>query len=76
MRSVLVHGPKACGKTRDSKAIAAAYGLLDILDEWQPGQRIPQTDTLILTNADRHQLNRVPTSVAVIPFHKAKGAQA
>jgi len=76
MRSVLVHGPRGCGKSRDRDAIAAAYGLENILDEWHPGQRVPQTDTLILTNAPRSQLDRLPTSIAVIPYHKAKGAQA
>ncbi|KJK03591.1 hypothetical protein UB43_03595 [Pseudomonas sp. 21] len=76
MRSVLVHGPQMCGKTRNRDAIAAAYGLANILDDWQPGQRVPQADTLILTNAPRSQFDRLPTSIAVVPYHKAKGAQA
>lgn len=76
MRSVLMHGPKMCGKTRNREAIAAAYGLTNIVDDWQPGQRIPQTDTLILTSAPVREFGRVPTSIAVVPYHKAKGAKA
>lgn len=76
MRSVLVHGPRGCGKSRDREAIAAAYGLETILDDWRPGNRIPQTDTLILTNATLAEFSRIPTSIAVIPYHKAKGAAA
>lgn len=51
-RSVLVQGPEGCGKTRDSKAIAAALGLTDIRDDWNPELPIKSWNTLYLTNPD------------------------
>lgn len=51
-RSVLVQGPEGCGKTRNSKAIAAALGLTDIRDDWNPGVPINIWNTLHLTNPD------------------------
>lgn len=51
-KSWLVHGPQACGKTRNARAIADALGLPEILDDWQPGMPVPTTKTLVLTNAE------------------------
>ncbi|WP_278958525.1 hypothetical protein [Aquipseudomonas alcaligenes] len=50
-KSWLVYGPEGCGKTRNSRAIANALGLTDILDDWQPGTPAPTTKTLVLTNS-------------------------
>ncbi|MGE8501657.1 MAG: hypothetical protein ACN6P1_05405 [Pseudomonas sp.] len=49
-KSWLVYGPEGCGKTKNARAIADALGLTDIVDDWQPGQPIPGTKTLVLTN--------------------------
>lgn len=49
-KSWLVHGPERCGKTRNAQAIAAALGLTEIVDDWQPGQPMPRTKALVLTN--------------------------
>ena len=49
-KSWLVYGPKGCGKTRDSQAIADALGLTEIVDDWQPGDPAPITKALVLTN--------------------------
>lgn len=49
-KSWLVYGPEGCGKTRDSKAIADALGLTEIVDDWQPGEDVPITKALVLTN--------------------------
>lgn len=49
-KSWLVHGPEGCGKTRNAQAIADALGLTQIVDDWQPGQPVPLTKALVLTN--------------------------
>lgn len=49
-KSWLVYGPEGCGKTKNARAIADALGLTDIVDDWHPGQPIPGTKTLVLTN--------------------------
>lgn len=49
-KSWLVYGPEGCGKTRDSQAIADALGLTEIVDDWQPGDPVPVTKALVLTN--------------------------
>lgn len=50
-KSWLVYGPESCGKTTNARAIADALGLTDILDTWQPNDRVPTTKTLVLTTA-------------------------
>lgn len=51
VKSHLVHGPMACGKTRNAQAIADALGLTGILDNWYPGMPAPLLNTLVLTNS-------------------------
>ncbi len=49
--SVVVYGPKGCGKTRNAIKIAAAYGLRRIFDNYSGTfNDVPSTDALILTN--------------------------
>ena len=50
MKSVLVVGRPGCGKTRNKQLIADVLGLSRIVDDWCPGDDIPQHDALILTN--------------------------
>lgn len=34
MKTVIVHGPRACGKTRNAARIAAHFGIPTIVDDW------------------------------------------
>lgn len=52
MKSYLVYGPQACGKTRNARAIAKALDLKNIHDDWLPGDPVLARDTLYLTNSD------------------------
>ncbi|TAA45677.1 hypothetical protein [Pseudoxanthomonas winnipegensis] len=57
-RSVIVHGPQGCGKTRNAVALARHFGLSQILDDQDP-YRLPvgvSVGCLILTN---HHLGTV-----------------
>jgi len=47
--SVIVHGPQACGKTRNARALAAALGCNKILDDWDGRTPIPH-GALVLTS--------------------------
>ena len=49
-KSWLVYGPEGCGKTTNAQAIADALGLTEIVDDWQPGDPVPVTKALVLTN--------------------------
>jgi hypothetical protein len=51
-RSVIVHGPMACGKTRNAKALAEHFGLTTIIDDWDGRQRVPSVGALVLTNVN------------------------
>lgn len=49
-KSVLVYGPKGCGKSTHAPEIAKAMGLGKIHDDWEPGTPFAMLDTLVLTN--------------------------
>ena len=50
MKSVIVVGPKGCGKTTNKDALAAAYGATRVIDNWQPSDPAPMADTIMLTD--------------------------
>ncbi|SFM56371.1 AAA family ATPase [Nitrosomonas communis] len=47
--SVIIYGPQGCGKTTNAEKLAKHLGLSNILDEFGPGQELPE-DTLALTH--------------------------
>lgn len=49
-KSVIVYGPRACGKTRHAKRIAKHFGLSRIIDDWDGTALPPKAGALILTN--------------------------
>lgn len=54
--TVIVTGPQGCGKTRMSGAIAAHFGLSQVVDGWD-GESQPPTNALVLTDVPADQLN-------------------
>lgn len=73
--SIIVHGPMACGKTRNSFALARHFGLSNILDDQDP-TALPQgvgADTLILTNVDITGQRQV-SGIRCIPYAQAAAA--
>lgn len=83
-RSVFVHGPTACGKTRDAEAIKSALGLDSVVDGWRNGDTWPTRGALILTSDVPHHtgthevlslveamaLIRAAEVVEVVPFRE------
>lgn len=46
--SVIVYGPAGCGKTRFAKRLMKHFGMSRVIDEWKPGDEIPD-NCLMLT---------------------------
>lgn len=49
MKSVIVYGPPACGKTRNAQALLNGFGLDRLEDDWE-GQHYQSIGVLYLTN--------------------------
>ena len=47
--SVIVYGPRMCGKTKNSAVIAAHFGCAQVVDDWAPGDALPD-NALALTD--------------------------
>lgn len=58
-KTVIVHGPMACGKTRNKHLIAAAFGCATIVDDWDPRHDRLIEDALHLTNRPLESLEQV-----------------
>jgi len=74
-RSIIVHGPQACGKTRNAVAIARHYGLSTILDDQDPHALPPgiSMGTLVLTNVDLSGQHHIGL-IRCIPYAQAAAA--
>lgn len=59
--SLIVHGPEGCGKTRNSLAMATAFGLNKIIDNAEDGADLPILNALILTKSEisHPQIDRI-----------------
>ena len=60
--TIVVYGPQGCGKTTNAGAIARAYGLASIADDWAPGKPLP---------ANALALTHVPGAPGAIAFEDA-----
>ena len=71
MLAVIVHGPQACGKSRNRAAIRDAYGLTGITEDWEPGDPVTQ-GFLHLTYAPLKAGNYGGNpAIQVVPFDQA-----
>jgi len=79
-RIVVVHGPMACGKTRNKDALMRALGCNHVYDGWDGIEQlyrairwscngdVPVGDWLILTS---HPTPQAPAGTKVLPFGEA-----
>ena len=63
--SILIYGPKGCGKSTNARSLADFYGLPFVRDEVQAHTELPLEDTLLL--AERVP-GHCPTWLRTIPF--------
>ena len=68
--TVLIHGPQACGKTRNAQALAAHFGCSSVVDDWN-GRDPIAAGSLVLTNRDDWKAHALPTARRVMPFARA-----
>lgn len=71
VKSWIVYGPQGTGKTLYAKEIARKLGLKKIVEDWMPGMRFNEHDTLYLTIADGVELH-LGTNRRVISIERAK----
>lgn len=41
--SIVITGPQGCGKSTNKEALAVYFGMKQVIDEWQPGDHLPET---------------------------------
>lgn len=47
--TVVVFGPRGCGKTHNAEALAAHFGLRIVVDDWDPHRHVLTPDALHLS---------------------------
>ena len=67
MTTVIVYGPQACGKTRNSEALKRHFGCNCIVDDWN-GRAALRDGDLALTNAF---IERKPNGAHLVSFDDA-----
>lgn len=65
--TVLIHGPQACGKTRNAQALAAHFGCSKVVDDWN-GRDPIAAGSLVLTNVEDWKAHALPIRRRVLPF--------
>ena len=77
MDTIVIHGPRACGKTRHKLALAAKYGVAEdrIIDDPALHQRIPAEGALVLTCAPMKNFINIPFERAMIGVERIDNNQ-
>lgn len=71
-QSIIVHGPQACGKTRNAQALMRKYGLKRVieLDNLTPNPSVlPANNALVLSANPLEALQEY--GLTIYPFHIA-----
>lgn len=68
--TVVIHGPKGCGKTRNAQALAAHFGCSSVVDDWN-GRDWIDDGSLVLTNVEDWKASALPIRRRVLPFASA-----
>jgi hypothetical protein len=76
MQSLVVYGPKGCGKTKNAARLAKHFGLSQIIDDWCEGQTIPAQGALVLTQSEPAdvRLRMLPFSAAMLSVSRFSGS--
>lgn len=74
MQSIIVYAPDGRGKTYNAERIRKRFGLMAVHDNWSPSQSHNTRDTLILTNAEPHNLRTFIPEVCVMSLGNALAA--
>lgn len=75
-KSIIVHGPQGCGKTRNAEALRKHYGMTHVLDGWTNRDVIPLRDTLVLTSECPAALGINQLSIECVSYADATAAMA
>lgn len=73
--TIVVYGPPACGKTRNSGRIASHFGISVIVDDWSPRQHVLTPGAIHFTHehpgaivADCHAFAELRLPQTEVPF--------
>ncbi|HEU4376256.1 MAG TPA: hypothetical protein VFS02_22375 [Telluria sp.] len=72
--SVIVHGPRGCGKTRNRFRLLRHFDLEEFRDSWGPTEVPRAFGTLYLTNFEPQGLNGTFQSIELVSFAALKAA--
>lgn len=66
---IFVHGPRACGKSRNARWIAETFGrtIDDVVDDWQPGAPIAGGNVYLCVEPPRQE--DAPRAI-IVPFQR------
>lgn len=74
-KSVIVHGPMACGKTRNAEKLRKFFKLDRVFDDWNGHTPFPSVGMLVLTNvSDGAVSHAVRRHSRIIPYDVAAKA--
>jgi len=68
MATVVVYGPKACGKTTHSGHLLTLFDVAGVVDDWDPFHDLVEPNCMHLTFFDRELLRRAGVNCVLVSF--------